>query len=153
MNIKELINILNSNQEKYIKFYLNDQEIPQHFHLTEIGRQNREFIDCGGTRRKTEHCVLQLWVANDLEHRLNSTKMLKIVNMGLDLFLHEIPEVYVEYEDISTSQHPIVSCSTKEDEICFYLGQIHTACLAPEKCGVSCCQPTTITQIQKCKPK
>lgn len=153
MNLKELISFVEQNQEKNIKFYLDENEIPNHFHLTEIGKQNREFIDCGGTKRKTEHCVLQLWIANDFEHRLSSNKMLKILNLGMSLFEHDIPEVFVEYEDKNVSQYPIVACKIEKQNICFYLEKTHTACLAPDKCGVSCCKPQIITEIQLCKTK
>jgi hypothetical protein len=30
----------------------------------------KEFIDCGGTVRSTNACVLQVWVANDVDRRL-----------------------------------------------------------------------------------
>jgi hypothetical protein len=144
MNLKELKNILIEN--KNIKFYIEDEEIPPHFHITEIGKENRVFLDCGGTKRQTEKCVLQVWVANDTEHRIDSNKFLKIINFGEYLFEHDIPDVYVEYEKNTVSQYPILKYKSSEDTIRFYLGKTHTACLAPDKCGVGCCsQPNLVT--------
>jgi len=42
MNLKDLKNILIEN--KSIKFFINNEEIPPHFHITEIGKENRVFL-------------------------------------------------------------------------------------------------------------
>lgn len=130
-----------------IKFFIENEEIPQHFHVTEIGKENRIFLDCGGTKRQTEKCVLQVWVTNDTEHRINSNKLLKIIELGEHLFEHDIPDVYIEYEKNTVSQYPISHYEITDNTIEFYLGKIHTACLAPDKCGVNCCKP--LIQINK----
>lgn len=39
------------------------QALPAHFHITEVGHVKRRFIDCGGTVRERETCLLQAWVA------------------------------------------------------------------------------------------
>jgi hypothetical protein len=39
--------------------------VPAHFHVTEVGRVRKDFIDCGGTTRAAESCLLQVWVAAD----------------------------------------------------------------------------------------
>jgi hypothetical protein len=43
----------------------NGQLVPNHFHVTEIGKITKNFIDCGGTVRKEEVVNFQLWDAND----------------------------------------------------------------------------------------
>lgn len=139
MNLKQLKEILLKNQKKNLSFHLQNEIIPLHFHITEIGRESRVFIDCGGVKRKTEKCVLQIWVANDFDHRVDSDKMLKIIDLGESLFEHDIPNVFIEYEKDSVSQYPIDKYEITEGIIKFYAGENHTACLAPEKCGVSCC--------------
>lgn len=140
MNLLKLKEILKNNQNKNVNFYINNKQIPIHYHLTEVGSEIRTFIDCGGTKRKTEKCVLQLWVANDVEHRLTSDKFLKILGYSDDLFInHLVPDVYVEYEKETVSQYPIISFESDNNQISFYLDKTHTQCLAPEKCGVSCC--------------
>jgi hypothetical protein len=55
------------------------EELVRHFHITEVGHVQKDFIDCGGTRRATSSCVLQAWVAkNDEEHSLQAGKLAKI---------------------------------------------------------------------------
>ena len=48
----------------------------------------------------------------------------------------------VEYEQGVISQYPIGGMEVTPSGLLFYLGTKHTACLAPEKCGVNgtnCC--------------
>lgn len=152
MNFKELKNILSENQNKSVVFYIQDHKIPEHYHVTEVGKEIRTFLDCGGTKRTTEKCVLQIWVANDTEHRLSSNKFLKILELGNELFEHDIPEVYAEYEKETVSQYPINQAKINDQQIEFYLEKTHTACLAPEKCGVSCCTtPNIVVNFSKSK--
>jgi hypothetical protein len=148
MNLIELKEILSTNQNKLVSFSFPDSTVPEHYHLTEVGKETRSFIDCGGTKRKTEKCVLQLWVANDTDHRISSDKFLKIINLANDLFEHDTPEVYVEYEMETVSQYPILNFKIDEEKISIYLGKTHTACLAPEKCGVSCCKPQELVTLK-----
>ena len=50
--------------------------VPEHFHVTEIGRIDKNFIDCGGTIRKEQKISFQLWQANDYNHRLHPEKLI-----------------------------------------------------------------------------
>lgn len=140
MIYSELISVLEKNSNKSIKFYLGKECIPEHFHLTEVGRVVKTFIDCGGNRREEKKCLLQIWTANDIDHRLKSDKMLSILNMSRSIFQeNEDLPVEVEYEDGLISQYFISNFELKNDTISFYLDKNHTACLAPDKCGVECC--------------
>jgi hypothetical protein len=50
--------------------------------------------------------------------------------------------VEVEYEDAVVAQYPLAGAEVTPSGILLYLGSKHTACLAPEKCGVGgegCC--------------
>ncbi len=58
--------INNLQQIRYV--LLNDQLIPGYFHITEIGKFNKTFIDCGNTFRKTEKVLIQIWPAQDYDH-------------------------------------------------------------------------------------
>ncbi|NBW87269.1 MAG: hypothetical protein EBR23_10695, partial [Planctomycetia bacterium] len=102
----------------------------------------KDFIDCGGTVRSLTSCVLQVWVANDQEHRLESSKLAKIMAIAQPLLASDDLPVEVEYEDRVVSQYPVGGAEMTPAGILFYLGTKHTACLAPEKCGVDgteCC--------------
>jgi hypothetical protein len=134
MKLDELRNLLSSSPGMGVVFFLDGRELPLHVHVTEIGRENREFLDCGGTRRSRERCVLQLWVGTDGHHRLSSDKFLGIVDMGSALFEHDIPEVWMEWEIGSVSQYPLSSFRASGGNVLIGLGENHTACLAPGKC-------------------
>src|SRR5882762_202956 len=65
------------------RFILPDgKPIPAHFHITEVGHVAKKFVDCGGTFRERETCVLQTWVADDFEHRLAAGRFADILDLG-----------------------------------------------------------------------
>ena len=51
--------------------------IEAHFHVTEVGRVQKDFVDCGGTVRRAVTCLLQTWVGEDVDHRITAGKLLK----------------------------------------------------------------------------
>lgn len=116
--------------------------VPEHYHITEVGRLQKDFIDCGGTIRSLASCLLQIWVADDTDHRLQTNKLATIMEIaGTVLGGDDLP-VEVEYEEETISQYPVAGCEVTPAGLLFYLGTKHTACLAPEKCGVDgggCC--------------
>jgi uncharacterized protein DUF6428 len=148
MKFDELRSLLAENPRKLARFILPDGEhVPIHFHLTEVGHVAKNFIDCGGTIRKTESCVLQLWVNNaDKDHRLDAGKLANILALAERVLPTTDLGVEVEYDDYAISQFPITSFRTSEDYLDFALTTKHTDCLAKQKCGVenedSCCGET-----------
>ena len=136
MKLDELKSILESQPDKFPRFILPDgDQVPAHFHLTEVGHVAKNFIDCGGTIRKTESSVLQLWVNDgDPLHRLNAGKMAKILGLGRRVLPHYDLDVEVEYDDYAISQFPITSFETSGDHLDFTMTTKHTDCLAREKC-------------------
>ena len=147
MNTAEFTALLSALGDKPVRFVLPDGgRIPDHAHITEVGRVDREFLDCGGERRKTSFCCLQAWVADDTDHRLPSGKLAEIIGRALEpLGLGGLP-VEIEYEDGYVSQFPVVSLETG-DVVLVRLGTKHTDCLAKDVClppaavGDSCCTP------------
>ena len=120
-----------------LRFVLPDGTlVPAHFHVTEVARVDRRFIDCGGTRRTRSACMLQVWVADDREHRLATGKLAGIVHMAQDLLGDDDLEVEVEYERGVISQYPLIGAERQEGLVLFRLGLKHTECLAPDRCGV-----------------
>jgi hypothetical protein len=134
MNTVEFAALLSALGEKPVRFILPDGgRIPDHAHITEVGRVDREFLDCGGQRRKTSFCCLQAWVAGDTDHRLSARKLSAIIGRALEpLGLKGLP-VEVEYEDGFISQFPVVSVEAGE-AVTVHLGTRHTDCLAKEVC-------------------
>lgn len=82
MKLKELKATLALHPEALPRFTLpGGDRIPAHFHITEVGHIAKRFIDCGGKLHdKKETCLLQTYVASDVDHRLNAGTFAKIFN-------------------------------------------------------------------------
>ena len=150
MTIQELIAQLKSFDDKAISLVLPDQStVPPHFHITEVGYVTKHFIDCGGQRRQEHRCVLQIWVANDTEHRVRSEKFVDILALGEAVLPDEDLPVEFEYECPNFSQFALSRITADGDTLVLHLGQKHTDCLAKESCGIEvdepsgCCSPAS----------
>ena len=110
--------------------------VPPHFHVTEVGVVRKEFIDCGGTVRTAACCVLQVWVADDLDHRLDATRLERIMQLAAPILQSADLPVEFEYEDRVISQYPLAAIEITPSGLLLEVGGKHTACLAPELCGV-----------------
>lgn len=143
MTLAEFRKALERHPGQAMHFMLPDNSfVPSHYHITEVGRVRKDFVDCGGTVRSATSCLLQIWVATDVDHRLESGKLAKIVDIAMPLLQAEDLPVEVEYEQEVISQYPIGGMEITPSGLLFYLGTKHTACLAPEKCKVGdtgCC--------------
>lgn len=155
MNLLELKKHLATSPEKHVSLLLPDGAlVPAHFHVTEAGHVRRDFVDCGGTRRTEETCLLQAWVAGDTSHRLTAGKLSSIFDHTRGVFPHEDLPVEIEYENPVISQFPVKTAEVSGDELIFQLGTKHTDCRAKERCssepdparaaspccGTTCCQ-------------
>jgi len=138
MNVREFRAVLAAHASMQMHWMLPDRSfIPRHYHITEVGRVQKDFIDCGGTVRSTTSCLLQIWVAGDTDHRLETSKLAKIVDVaGVVLKSDELP-IDVEYGEGMAARYPLTGVEVTPAGLLFHLGTRHTACLAPEKCGVS----------------
>lgn len=143
MTVAEFRAVLAAHPERKMHWMLpNRGFVPEHYHITEVGRVQKDFIDCGGTIRSLSSCLLQIWVADDKDHRLHTTKLEKIIEIARPLLKSDDLPVEVEYEEGTTSQYPVAGVEVTPSGLLFYLGTKHTACLAPEKCGLDgrgCC--------------
>lgn len=137
MNVKKIMEILEENPNKEISWQLPcGSIIPKHYHITEVGKSNKELIDCVGSCRIVKSCFFQIWLANDTEHRLKTSKLLLILNIAKNKkIIDENLNVEIEYEKEAVSQYPIFNFEVKENEVLFELGQKHTSCSDPVKCG------------------
>ncbi|MFV2030680.1 DUF6428 family protein [Neisseria sp. S1] len=105
--------------------------VPAHFHITEVAKNDKHFIDCGGIIRHETRIGFQLWVAHDTEHRLSPAKLLSIIRLSerkLDL---PDAEIEVEYQYQTIGKYRL----SFSDGI-FRLENTLTACLAPDQCGI-----------------
>lgn len=115
-----------------IRFQLPDGRlVPSHFHVTEVGSVNKNFIDCGGTIRIEHKVNFQLWEANDYDHRLHPEKLLSIIKLSEDKLALRDEEIEVEYQGETIGKYGIeVNGDT------FMLTSLATNCLAQDKCGI-----------------
>lgn len=110
--------------------------VPPHFHVTEIGRVRKDFVDCGGVRRSTERCVLQTLIADDFEHRLSPIKLLGILEKSQSLGLSDHIAIDVEIQGQTIEIYEIAAASVDQHVLTFQLAATSTACLAPDRCGL-----------------
>ena len=130
MKLSEIKNKLNKLEK--IAFQLpNGELVPNHFHVTEIGKITKHFIDCGGTVRKEEVVNFQLWNANDYDHRLHPEKLLDIIKLSERVLEIEDLEIEVEYQADTIGKFGL-----DFDGQNFLLTNKETDCLAKDKCGI-----------------
>lgn len=142
MNLSTFKQTLAEQRNLNVGFELPDGSlVPVHAHVTEVGRVDKVFIDCGGTLRRESTCRLQLWVADDADHRLTAGKLSDIIERAGGLISDELP-VEVEYDDVIISQFPLTGATRNTEAIVFAMEMKHTDCLAKEIClpdGSDCC--------------
>jgi hypothetical protein len=118
--------------ENTISFQLpNGTYVPAHFHVTEVGKLTRHFIDCGGVVRNTDVINFQLWIEKDIDHRLTPTKLNGIIEKSQALLFLPDAEIEVEYQ-----QETIGKFNVEFENGVFQLKNTLTTCLAPDACGV-----------------
>ena len=107
----------------------NGTSVPKHFHITEAGLTTKQFIDCGGTNRVEKYLSFQLWVSDDVDHRLLPDKVLKIITIAEELYVKE--DIEIEYQTETVSRFGLAF----EDNT-FILTNKYTDCLAKDSCGI-----------------
>jgi Family of unknown function (DUF6428) len=138
MNLTELKAQLRAHPELNVAIALPDGGlVPSHYHVTEVGQVVKNFVDCGGTFRASEACVLQTHVgsARDDGHRLKAGRLAQILDLARPILPSEELPVEVEYEDGVVSQFPLVEAIVGNGTLTLRLGLKHTDCLAKAKCG------------------
>jgi hypothetical protein len=123
----------------------NGAPVPAHFHITEAGLTTKQFVDCGGTMRTEKYVSFQLWVADDLQHRLSPSKLNGIINSAMPIFGKEDLDVEVEYQGITIGRFGL-----DFDFGQFLLTSKQTNCLAQDQCGIPQAKPKIkLSEIQK----
>lgn len=129
----------------------NGTLVPAHFHVTEVGQIQKNFIDCGGTVRSEIVVSFQLWNANDYDHRLHPEKLLSIIELSEKVLGIKDHEVEVEYQGETIGKYDL-----DFDGHRFQLVTKKTDCLAKENCGISVSKPkvglSSLQASEKCAP-
>ena len=135
MKLSEVKSTLN--ELKTIGFQLpNGELVPSHFHVTEVGKITKHFIDCGGTVRHEEVVNFQLWNANDYNHKLHPEKLVNIIELSQKTLNIEDLEVEVEYQADTIGKFGL-----DFDGKNFLLTTKQTDCLAKDNCGIPVKKP------------
>ena len=109
----------------------NGDLVPSHFHVTEVGKVTKNFIDCGGTIRHEEVVNFQLWEANDYDHRLHPEKLLNIIELSENALSIGDLDIEVEYQGDTIGKYNL-----DFDGANFLLVSTKTDCLAKDNCGI-----------------
>ena len=142
MKLSELKSKLESISK--IEFVLqNGESIPNHFHVTEIGEVNKNFIDCGGIKRRESVISFQLWTTDDFNHLLSAEKLKSIIELSEKELLLKDYEIEVEYQSETIGKYNLDFNEGK-----FVLVPTKTECLSLESCVV----PTEKLNINQCAP-
>lgn len=110
---------------------INGEHVPAHFHITEVGLITKHFIDCGGVIHTNTSINFQIWVANDVEHRLRPITLLNIIDMSQPIIGDIDAEIEVEYQTDTIGKYGLALA-----EDCFILTATHTDCLAQVRCDL-----------------
>ncbi|MFT4568278.1 MAG: hypothetical protein ACI9FN_003247 [Saprospiraceae bacterium] len=130
MKLEEIKSILSKSATT--SFQLPDGSlVPAHFHVTEVGKIIKNFMDCGGMIRREEVANFQLWEADDYDHRLHPEKLVDIIDLSQRKLEIGNLEVEVEYQGATIGKYGLDHNGQR-----FILTTKQTDCLAREKCGV-----------------
>jgi hypothetical protein len=144
MNVAQFQQLLEQNGNATLQFELPDGNlIPPHFHVTEVGRVDKNFIDCGGTQRQSASCVLQVWTAEDLDHRLFAGKLAGILRLAQPILKSDDLPVELEYGVAVAAKYAVTNAMSAFGVLRFSLVGNQTDCLAKDKCGVNGCAPAS----------
>lgn len=122
LNVLNSLNILQPNGEV----------VPAHFHITEVGLITKNFLDCGGDVHTEKLANLQIWVADDLQHRLEPKGLLKIIELSNKVLGNEDLEIEVEYQSETIGKYNLDKQGSN-----FVLVPKQTDCLAKIKCNIT----------------
>jgi hypothetical protein len=123
------------------------EPIEAHFHVTEVGRVQKDFVDCGGTVRQVVTCLLQTWVGDDTDHRITGAKLLKAFEFAAPVLKGEDLPVELEYEACNVVTLRVVALENTGEALVMRLAGKHTDCLAKELCV-----PTAKSSSGTCAP-
>lgn len=151
MNLTEFRGVISASPDAALRIELaGGATIAPHFHVTEVGRVAKDFVDCGGVRRQEVRCVLQTLVAGDTEHRLRSEKLVGILSLVDKLDLPADAPVEVEHQERSVSTDVVESVTLEDDTLVIRLTPKQTACLAEDACGIGPSDLPQLTQLDGC---
>lgn len=138
MTLSDLKSALAKHPNQILVLSLPDgSEIPPHFHVTEVAFSKKDFIDCGGTIRHEGKCLLQIWVADDIDHRVNSSALAKILEHGSPVIPTEALPVEIEYCMPGLTHMELSQVRSEANTLHLSFSHLLTDCLAKDVCGIT----------------
>lgn len=122
----------------------NGSLVPPHFHVTEVGKISKHFIDCGGTVRTEEVINFQLWNKDDYDHRLHPEKLIHIIELSEKTLGLEDLEIEVEFQESTINKYGLNFNGEN-----FLLTNKATACLAEDQCGIKSKPKVKLSNLEK----
>lgn len=156
MTIASLLPLLESSAAE-LRVLLPQAQVPQSFHVTEIGAVSKDFLDCGGTRRAESWLQLQVWVGPDHDHRLNPQKLAGILRKGVaGGFGADLP-IRLECEDPAApvpvaGLYVLAQAVPQDGALLCRAVPVRTTCLAMDKCLPAHLQPGASAASGCCGP-
>jgi len=146
--LQQLAAALNKADGRIVRFELPTTSLlTPHVHVTEVARIDKKFVDCGGTLRTDSSCRLQVYQADDTEHRITAAKFAQILAKGAGVLGSTNLPVEVEVEAPYLSVFPVIATRLEEKQVVISLGIRHTACLAEDVCF-----PVNLQNKSACAP-
>lgn len=137
MNLHEFSTVLSNKSDYELSIQFDSGIVlPPHFHVTEVGKVTKDFVDCGGTRRTTTSCVLQTFIATDFDHRLKAAKLAMIIEKAAVLELDASTPVEIEIQTDTIGTYSVNGCVVSDGKFVITVAPKQTACLAPDTCGI-----------------
>lgn len=153
MTTAEFLDQLRRHPDHGVRFLTPDgTPVPAHFHITEVGHAAKSFIDCGGKRHTEASCLLQVWVADDTDHRLKAAKLLGIFDRADGLLPSTDLPVEIEAEAPVLTQLPVTRCEVDHGQLSFHTELKRTDCRAKDICLPDFSLPSLPGQANTCSP-
>lgn len=128
MKLSQIKKILEKIEQ--VEFLLpSGESVPKHFHVTEVGKVEKKFMDCGGALREEASINFQLWTTDDNDHRLSAQKLKSIIEVSEKTLQLEDLEIEVEYQSSTIGKYHLNYSNGK-----FILVNTRTECLAEDSC-------------------
>ncbi len=135
LTLQQVVEVLNKADGRHVRFELpTGTLLSPHVHVTEVARIDKKFVDCGGTLRTDSSCRLQIYQADDTEHRITAAKLAQILAKGASSLGTTALPVDIELEAPFLSVFPVIAQRLEATQVIFTLGMRHTACLAEDVC-------------------
>lgn len=157
MKTKELFNVLEQNQEKYLLFeYAPNQLVGANYHITEVKHLTIDSVDCGAQTDAWKETIIQLWESpNELDKTeyMTAFKALAILKKVGKMTPYVLDaEVKFEYSNtiFHTAQLFVNDYEINGNRLVMKLAIEKTDCKAKELCGVPDALETANTNEEPC---